>query len=85
MWFKQLFASYGGDVVKWARYANFPKIYNWAMRISKVAPAMAKTQGEKALADPVGLIEDQPPMNFKHFFVRRKNFTQPKFVLSGGY
>ena len=49
-------ASYGGDVSKWARYANSLRL-QLAMRISKVAPALAKTQGEKAMADPVGLIE----------------------------
>ncbi|MBU2907608.1 SusD/RagB family nutrient-binding outer membrane lipoprotein [Arenibacter algicola] len=49
-------ASYGGDVSKWARYANSLRL-QLAMRISKVAPDVAKTQGEKAMADPVGLIE----------------------------
>ncbi|MEZ4970506.1 MAG: SusD/RagB family nutrient-binding outer membrane lipoprotein [Flavobacteriaceae bacterium] len=49
-------ASYDGDVDQWARYANSLRL-QLAMRISKVAPALAKTQGEKALADPVGLIE----------------------------
>jgi hypothetical protein len=49
-------ASYGGDVAAWARYANSLRL-QLAMRISKVDPALAKAQGEKALADPVGLIE----------------------------
>ena len=49
-------ASYGGDVSKWAKYANSLRL-QLAMRISKVDPALAKLQGEKALADPVGLIE----------------------------
>ena len=49
-------ASYGGDVSKWARYANSLRL-QLAMRISKVAPDLAKAQGEKAMADPVGLIE----------------------------
>ncbi len=49
-------ASFGGDVSKWAKYANSLRL-KLAMRISKVAPALAKTQGEKALAAPVGLME----------------------------
>src|SRR5690606_7114806 len=53
---KNFDASYGGDVPSWARYANSLRL-QLAMRLSKVAPALAKAQGEKALADPVGLIE----------------------------
>ncbi|RYC53113.1 SusD/RagB family nutrient-binding outer membrane lipoprotein [Flagellimonas olearia] len=49
-------ATYGGDVSQWAKFANSLRL-RLAMRISKVDPALAKTQGEKALADPVGLIE----------------------------
>nr|WP_293301400.1 SusD/RagB family nutrient-binding outer membrane lipoprotein [Allomuricauda sp.] len=49
-------ATYGGDVSLWAKFANSMRL-RLAMRISKVDPALAKTQGEKALADPVGLIE----------------------------
>ncbi|UBM59430.1 SusD/RagB family nutrient-binding outer membrane lipoprotein [Marinilongibacter aquaticus] len=48
-------ASYGGDVASWARYANSLRL-QLAMRVSKVAPSMAKSEGEKALADPAGLI-----------------------------
>src|SRR5690606_23025212 len=40
----------------WARNANSLR-FQLAMRLSKVAPAVAKAQGEKAMADPVGLIE----------------------------
>lgn len=48
--------TYGGDVKLWAKFANSLRL-QLAIRISKVAPALAKTQGEKAMADPVGLIE----------------------------
>ncbi len=48
-------ASYGGDVNKWAKFANSLRL-QLAMRVSKVDPALAKKEGEKALADPVGLI-----------------------------
>ena len=53
---KNFDASYGGNVAAWARYANSLRL-QLAMRLSKVAPALAKAQGEKAMADPVGLIE----------------------------
>ncbi|GGW31852.1 SusD/RagB family nutrient-binding outer membrane lipoprotein [Arenibacter certesii] len=53
---KNFDASFDGDVSKWARYANSLRL-QLAMRISKVAPAMAKAEGEKALADSAGLIE----------------------------
>lgn len=48
-------ATYSGDISKWARFANSLRL-QLAMRISKVDPALAKQQGEKALAAPVGLI-----------------------------
>lgn len=52
---KKFDASYGGDVTKWAKLVNSMRL-KLAIRISKVAPALAKTQGEKAIADPAGLI-----------------------------
>lgn len=48
-------ASYGGDIPKWIKFANSLRL-RLAMRISKVAPALAKTQGEKAIAAAGGLI-----------------------------
>ncbi len=48
-------ASYGGDVTQWAKLVNSLRL-RLAIRISNVAPATAKTQGEKAIADPAGLI-----------------------------
>jgi hypothetical protein len=48
-------ASYGGNVAKWSKLVNSMRL-RLAIRISKVAPALAKTQGEKALSDPAGLI-----------------------------
>ena len=48
-------ASYGGDIEKWSKLVNSMRL-RLAIRISKVAPALAKTQGEKAMSDPAGLI-----------------------------
>jgi hypothetical protein len=53
--FKAFDASYGGSVSGWIKFANSLRL-RLAMRISKVAPALAKTQGEKAINDPGGLI-----------------------------
>lgn len=44
--------SYGGDVTKWNKLVNSMRL-RLAIRISKVAPALAKTQGEKAISDGV--------------------------------
>ena len=46
---------YGGDFSKWIKFANSLRL-RLAMRISKVDPAMAKQQGEAALAQPAGLL-----------------------------
>lgn len=48
-------ASYGGDVSKWAKFANSLRL-RLAVRVSKVAPAMAEAEGVKAIADAAGLI-----------------------------
>lgn len=47
--------SYDGDYHKWVRFANSLRL-RLAIRISKVDPAKAKTEGEKALAQSEGLI-----------------------------
>lgn len=48
-------ASYGGDLTQWARLANSIRL-RLAIRISQADPALAKTEGEKAINDPAGLI-----------------------------
>jgi hypothetical protein len=47
---------YKGNIAGWMKVVNSLRL-RLAMRLSKVAPDMAKTEGEKALADPAGLIE----------------------------
>jgi len=46
---------YKGDMTMWIKYVNSLRL-RLAMRISNVDPALAKTQGEKAMNDPGGLI-----------------------------
>lgn len=48
-------ASYDGDVASWAKLVNSMRL-KLAIRISNVAPELAQTQGEKAIADAAGLI-----------------------------
>jgi len=48
-------AAYEGDIAKWAKLANSMRL-RLAIRISEVDPALAKAQGEKAIADDAGLI-----------------------------
>lgn len=48
-------AAYEGGISKWAKLANSMRL-RLAIRISNVAPALAQTQGEKAIADAAGLI-----------------------------
>ena len=47
--------SYKGNIGSWMKVVNSLRL-RLAMRISKVNPTLAKTQGEKALSDPAGLI-----------------------------
>lgn len=46
---------YGGDMAMWVKYANSLRL-RLAMRISKVDPALAQAEGEKAMSHPGGLI-----------------------------
>ena len=47
--------SYGGSIPQWMKLVNSIRL-RLAMRLAEVDPATAKTQGEKALADPAGLL-----------------------------
>ncbi len=48
--------KYKGSIPQWMKVVNSLRL-RLAMRLSKVDPDLAKTEGEKALADPAGLIE----------------------------
>lgn len=58
---QQLFGStdliYGGDMAKWAKYANTVKL-RMAMRLVNVDAALAKQKAEECVADAAGLISD---------------------------
>ena len=61
--FKKFDPSYSGNISAWMKLVNSLRL-RLAIRLSKVAPALAKTQGEKALSDPAGLITTNAD-NFK--------------------
>ena len=52
---KNFDASFGGSVPKWTKFANSLRL-QLAMRLTKVKPAQAKAEGEKAISDAAGLI-----------------------------
>lgn len=62
--FSEFDMSYGGDYSKWIKLANSLRL-RLAIRVSKVDPAKAKQEGEKALAESNGLMES----NADSFFV----------------
>ncbi|CAM1373891.1 RagB/SusD family nutrient uptake outer membrane protein [Tenacibaculum xiamenense] len=62
--FSEFDMSYAGDYSKWIKLANSLRL-RLAVRISKVDPAKAKQEGEKALAESNGLMES----NADGFFV----------------
>ena len=48
-------ASYKGDITAWMKVVNSLRL-RLAMRLTKINPTLAKTEGEKAMADAAGLI-----------------------------
>lgn len=48
-------SKYAGSIPQWQKVVNSLRL-RLAIRISKINPALARTEGEKALADPAGLI-----------------------------
>lgn len=47
--------AYGGDFRKWLRFANTLRL-RLALRVVNIDPAKAQAEGEKALANPIGLL-----------------------------
>jgi len=64
--------SYKGNISAWMKVVNSLRL-RLAIRLSKVAPGVAKTQGEKAMADPAGLIS----ANSENFLVSLNGNIMP--------
>lgn len=70
-------SSLGGDIAMWRRYANSLRL-RLAMRVAKVSPALAKTQGELALVSDAGLLENTN-------MIINTGFAHPLSVISGSW
>lgn len=68
-------SNLGGDVASWRAFANSIRL-RLAIRVSKVNPAMAKTEGEKALASDAGFIANTLTVNMG-------GFSHPLATISG--
>jgi len=73
-------ASYGGDMSAWLKLVNSMRL-RLAIRLSKVDPALAQTQGEKAMSDPEGLIDT----NGDNFMVNLYGAVFPPVTISFGW
>jgi hypothetical protein len=70
-------SSLGGDIAMWRKYANSLRL-RLAMRVVKVDAALAKTEGEKALASDAGLLEATD-------MYINTGFAHPLTVISGSW
>ncbi|MDX6188180.1 RagB/SusD family nutrient uptake outer membrane protein [Flavobacterium sp. Fl-318] len=73
-------SNYNGDYTKWVKFANSLRL-RLAMRIVKVAPALAKTEAEKAVSHKIGVmtaVEDT-------FVVNTPNYSNPVTAISQGW
>ena len=73
-------ASYQGKISQWNKLINSMRL-RLAIRISKVNPALAKTQGEKALSEQGGLIDT----NEDNFMVSLYGDIFPPVTISFGW
>ena len=71
---------YAGDYEKWVKFANTLRL-RLAIRIAKVDPTKAKTEGEKALANTIGLMGS----NGENFIVDMGATTHPLNVFNNSW
>lgn len=69
-------SSLEGDIALWRTFANSLRL-RLALRVSKVNPTLARTQGELALASNAGLLESDMYIN--------TGFAHPLTVISGAW
>ncbi len=72
--------SYGGDYAKWCQFANTLRL-RLAMRIVYADPEKAKAEGEKALANPIGLLK----INDDNCFVNIGDNDHPLDVINNSW
>mgnify|MGYP003624156169 CR=1 FL=1 len=70
-------SNLAGDIAKWRQFANSLRL-RLAIRVSKVSPILAKTQGELSLASNAGLMTSSD-------MVINTGFPHPITVISGSW
>ncbi len=70
-------SNLAGDIASWRQFANSLRL-RLAIRVSKVNPTLAKTQGELSLSNNAGLMEDSN-------MVINTGFPHPISVISGSW
>lgn len=70
-------SNLNGDIASWRKFANSLRL-RLAIRVSKIDPTLAKTQGELALNSNAGLMEDTD-------MVINTGFPHPITVISGSW
>jgi hypothetical protein len=70
-------ATYNGNMNNWIRFINSWRL-QLALRLSKVAPALAKAEGQKAINDPGGLIL----ANANNMFISLYGSQHPYSIMS---
>lgn len=73
-------SGYNGDFKKWVKFANTLRL-RLAMRIVKIAPALAKTEAEKAVNHSVGVLTTKDDI----FKVVSVNFNNPIATISDAW
>lgn len=78
--FKSADLVYGGSYAQWLKFANSLRL-RLAIRISDVAPAKAKTEGEAALANSGGILDS----NDDNFLVDIESAVHPLNVINNDW
>lgn len=71
---------YGGSYAKWVKFANTLRL-RLAIRIVNVDPVKAQTEGQKALANPIGLLST----NDDNFIISSGSTTHPLNVINNSW
>ena len=71
---------YGGDYKEWVKFANTLRL-RLALRIVNIDPVKAQTEGQKALANPIGLLT----ANTDNFNINLGTTTHPLNTISGSW
>ncbi len=74
------FTLYSGNYSQWVKFANSLRL-RLAVRISKVNPGLAKTEAEKAVSHPIGVMTS----NTDNAVVNSASFSHPLITINSGW